>query len=92
MRHNSSLADETRDHLLLQMATNPAVSSTADPERGHGLHRLLQHARQNGNQLEIRSGRACLSLNQEGNLQAQSEGRHRTGTLIPLRIPTPEAA
>ena len=89
MRRNPSLAGEARDHLLLQMATNPAVSSTGDPERGHGLHHLLQCARRNGNRLEIRSGRAHLTLNQEGDLQTRSEPRHRTGTLITLQITTP---
>ena len=92
MRRNSSRARETRDQLLLQMATNPAVSTTGDPKRGHGLHRLFQQARRNGNRLEIRSGRAHLTLNQDGDLQARSEGRNRTGTLITLQIPKPQAA
>ena len=92
MRRNRSLTDEPRDHLLLQMAANPAVSSTGDPQRGHGPHRLLQQARHNGNRLEIRSGRAHLKLSQEGDLQARSESRHRAGTLVTLQIPVSEAA
>ena len=34
LRRNSSLAGQDKDHILLRMATNPAVSSTGNPERG----------------------------------------------------------
>ena len=89
LRRNSSLTAQDKDHILLQMAANPAVTSTGNPERGHGLHRLAEAASRNGDRLQLRSGRAQLCVEPGGQPKGKLVARHRSGTLLTLTIALP---
>lgn len=92
MRRNRSIAHETRDHLLLQTATNPGASSTGLAHRGRGLHDLLIRARRKGRTLEIHSGKARLTVGPDGAITAGPTPRFHSGTVIRLTIPLQAAA
>ena len=75
------------DHHAVLEATRPGVTSSGDPDRGQGLHLVMQTAQPEGRTLTITSAKAFLMVHEDGKLELGLAPGY-PGTMVAATFPT----
>lgn len=86
LSNNPNLTPQGSDIAAILLAVEDGVSGHNAPDRGRGLHLVMEQARKPDNYLVIHSRKGFLTKLQDGNFQG-TNGNEYFGTMVVLTVP-----